>query len=48
MLSQLLSVMKFDAVQVQICRNDAAESAPMDFQLCDALAPHPLFAAIDL
>lgn len=48
MLSQLLSVMKFDAVQVQICQNDAAESAPMDFQLCDALAPHPLLAALDL
>ena len=48
MLSQLLSVMKFDAVQVQICQNDAPESAPMDFQLCDALAPHPLLADLDL
>jgi thiamine kinase-like enzyme len=47
MLSMLLSVMKFDAVQVQICQNDAAESVPMDFQLCDALAPHPLLAVLD-
>jgi hypothetical protein len=47
MLSQLPSVVKFDALQVQICQNDASESVPMDFQLCDALAPHPPLAALD-
>jgi hypothetical protein len=32
-VSLLLFVMNFDTIQVQICRNDAAESVPMDFQL---------------
>ncbi len=32
-VSLLLFVINFDAIQVQICQNDAAESVPMDFQL---------------